>query len=427
MSPQPLSRKGPSRIAVLKPKSVKKPRSLPELLAAERISSKDFKFPTAPVTPQRVRSAEWTPGSGFTGLSLSSTTGDAFRKCSKRIGRQSDVIHLKELKCPKAVALASPDEEHHLNPRKGRRKNRHPNNEGNASFSLDSAKARNLLSLASHSSAGKPSRDPGGWSQPDTPNCRNGQFPRSGCDVVPVRSLQVLDKETSTEWSPKTQAGGLLQDAQTPEKPILQKEQIRDGGAIFSIHGKLFTENRTLSHQSEASKERSSGRLQYDHRPTSTDVRLWGRNDTRRQAIYGPFKPIDKAAVTVPHLAHLHPNSSALQTPISDTLKHDSSSSSSEGDTSTEEALTATEAENEMLDSGPQPTNLPRRHLHQRHSKANNLTPYATSSDFSQPPSPFASYLSFPRFTPSSQLTDPRGRLQMLDSQLPAIMPSRSL
>ena len=279
-----------------------------------------------------------------------------------------DVRHVKELNFPKAAALATPAEERHLDPRERRRKNRHPNNEENASFSLDSAKARNLLSLASHSSAGQASRDPGGWSQPDTPDCRNGQFPRSEChcDVVPGRSLQVLDKETSTEWSPKSQAGRSLKDAQTPEKPILQKEQIRNGGPIVGIRGELITEARPESQQSGASKERLSSRIQYDHR-TPIDVKLRGGNDTIRQAIDSPSEPVDKAAITVPHPAHLHPTLSAPQTPITNPTKRACTFSSSEGYTSIEEAaLTATKAEIEILDSSPQPTNLPRRQLHQR-------------------------------------------------------------
>ena len=431
MSPQVRSRKGLSIEAVLKPKSVKKLRSLPELLAAKRISSKDFKFPPTPVTPQGARSAEWTPGSGFTGLSVHSTTSDAPWEPPKRKGRHSNLIHNGKLKLMKAVASASPDEEGHLSPMKRRRKNRHANNKDNASSAFDSAKARNLFSLASHSSAGESSRDPSGLSQPEITNYRKQQPSRSKRYAIARRSLQVLEKETSTKWSPKPQAGGSLKDAQTPEEPILQKEQIRDGGPILGIHEKLITETRTESQQSQASKERSSSRPQYDNRTTSTDAKLRGGIDTIRQALYGPFEPIDKAAVTVPHLAHLHPTLSALQTPISNTTKHESSSSSSssssESGTSTEEDLTTTEAETEVLDSSPQPASLPRRHPHQRRSKTNKQIPPPTPSEYSQPPSPFASYLSFPRFTPSSQPTDPRARLQMLDSQLPAIVSSRSL
>jgi len=118
--------------------------------APERICSKDFIFPTTPVPPQRIRSLDWTPGSGFAGIPLEPITSKVPMKRSRPRDRRSDPIYVGQLKVKKVLALVHFDDDSPTS-RRMRAKRKKISNEGTAPFGRNATTARNLLDLATQS------------------------------------------------------------------------------------------------------------------------------------------------------------------------------------------------------------------------------------------------------------------------------------
>lgn len=176
-----------------RPKSMSKIRASLKVPAPERICSKDFIFPTTPATPPKIRSLDWTPGSGFAGLPLEprSPSSKVPMKRSRLRDRRSDPIYAGQLKVKKASALAHSSDNSPI-ARRMRAKRIKLGNERTAPFSENSATARSLLDLAAHSSTDKVARRNIQSSYMADFDCRDGRFSHLNCDKEAALGTDVV-------------------------------------------------------------------------------------------------------------------------------------------------------------------------------------------------------------------------------------------
>lgn len=151
------------------------------MLAPERICSKDFIFPATPATPPGKRSLDWTPGSGFAGLSLESMSRKVPVKRSRLCDRSSDPLYVGQLKVKNVLAPTHRDDDSPTT-RRTRVKRKKFNNEGTAPFSENAATARSLLDQAAHSSTHKFARRNVQSSYVAAFNCRDERFSQLNCE-----------------------------------------------------------------------------------------------------------------------------------------------------------------------------------------------------------------------------------------------------
>lgn len=382
------------------PKPAEKLRRSLKGSTAERISPEDFKFPVTTATPQKGIVTDWTPGSGFSGLPSDFTSKESSGKHRRPKVRHPDPLVIRKLKVTKILSSRIRSD---VSTNSGKKRAKYISL-GNKNNTLFAKSAAHSLDLAGQLSADEAPGAIGGPSLPEASTPMNEQCsPTKSNRVAEGGSQDRVDGALDSQIvRPQANSSSLV--AHLPPNSALQRERSSGRVTTIALHKKPAEKAQDVSSEAKVSKTPTLQSQDYPSDKSEINTKLRGGEGSilhRSRALY------------VPHLAHLHPPYPPFQRPPNE--PHESGSPSEEEFDKAEKQLV--EAGEEMLDWEMQPI-LPRASKPLVGALAPNLADQSSHPQHHmRSRSLSASTPSICNLTPSSRSTDPRARLEIVDSQ----------